>query len=72
MPPRISTRLDQVADVFYVTDQMREETARTMGNWKRLRSGNRTAIENFLESKRPAGLVSSQECSERRRGNERT
>ena len=48
---RISTRLDQVADVFYVTDQAGKKGAATMTQLERLRQGVEQAIENFLEAK---------------------
>lgn len=47
---RISTRLDQVADVFYVADH----TGKKLNDHvqlERLRTGVETAIENFLEAK---------------------
>jgi [protein-PII] uridylyltransferase len=47
---RISTRLDQVADVFYVADQ-RGKKLEDHGQLERLRKGVETAIENFLEAK---------------------
>lgn len=47
---RISTRLDQVADVFYVTDQ-RGKKLDDHGQLERLRAGVETAIENFLDVK---------------------
>ena len=47
---RISTRLDQVADVFYVADR-RGKKLEDHGQLERLRTGVETAIENFLEAK---------------------
>jgi len=47
---RISTRLDQVADVFYVADQQGKKLE-DHGQLERLRTGVETAIENFLEAK---------------------
>lgn len=47
---RISTRLDQVADVFYVTDQ-RGRKLEDHDQLERLRAGVEKAIENFLEAK---------------------
>jgi [protein-PII] uridylyltransferase len=47
---RISTRLDQVADVFYVTDQ-RGKKLDDHDQLERLRTGVEKAIENFLEVK---------------------
>jgi [protein-PII] uridylyltransferase len=47
---RISTRLDQVADVFYVTDRYGKKLE-DHGELERLRMGVETAIENFLEAK---------------------
>ncbi len=47
---RISTRLDQVADVFYVTDQAGAKV-QDHGQLERLRSGIEQAIEKFLEVK---------------------
>jgi [protein-PII] uridylyltransferase len=47
---RISTRLDQVADVFYVTD-LHGKKLDDHGQVERLRTGIEKAIENFLEAK---------------------
>jgi [protein-PII] uridylyltransferase len=47
---RISTRLDQVADVFYVTDQ-RGKKLIDHDQLERLRTGVEQAIENFLDAK---------------------
>ncbi|WP_455243811.1 [protein-PII] uridylyltransferase [Petrachloros mirabilis] len=47
---RISTRLDQVADVFYVTD-LRGKKLDDHHLLERVRAGVETAIENFLEAK---------------------
>jgi [protein-PII] uridylyltransferase len=47
---RISTRLDQVADVFYVTDQ-RGKKIEDHAQLERIRTGVEKAIENFLEAK---------------------
>ncbi len=47
---RISTRLDQVADVFYVKDQ-RGKKLSEHEQLERLRTGVEKAIENFLEVK---------------------
>jgi [protein-PII] uridylyltransferase len=47
---RISTRLDQVADVFYVTDQ-RSKKIEDHAQLERIRAGVEKAIENFLEAK---------------------
>lgn len=47
---RISTRLDQVADVFYVTDA-RGKKLSDHGQLERLRMEVEKAIENFLEAK---------------------
>jgi [protein-PII] uridylyltransferase len=47
---RISTRLDQVADVFYVTDRYGKKLD-DHGELERLRMGVEKAIENFLEAK---------------------
>jgi [protein-PII] uridylyltransferase len=47
---RISTRLDQVADVFYVTDQ-RGKKIEDHAQLERIRAGVEKAIENFLEAK---------------------
>jgi [protein-PII] uridylyltransferase len=47
---RISTRLDQVADVFYVTDQRGKKLV-DHEQLERLRTGVEKAIENFLEAK---------------------
>jgi [protein-PII] uridylyltransferase len=47
---RISTRLDQVADVFYVTDQ-RGKKIEDHAQLERIRAGVEKAIENFLEVK---------------------
>ena len=47
---RISTRLDQVADVFYVTD-LRGKKLEDHHQLERVRAGVETAIENFLEAK---------------------
>jgi len=47
---RISTRLDQVADVFYVTDQHGNKL-NDHDQLERLRTGVEKAIENFLEAK---------------------
>lgn len=47
---RISTRLDQVADVFYVTD-LRGKKLQDHGQLERLRAEVEKAIENFLEVK---------------------
>lgn len=47
---RISTRLDQVADVFYVADQ-RGKKLEDHDQLERLRTGVEKAIENFLEAK---------------------
>jgi [protein-PII] uridylyltransferase len=47
---RISTRLDQVADVFYVTDQHGMKL-NDHNQLERLRAGVEKAIENFLEAK---------------------
>ncbi len=47
---RISTRLDQVADVFYVTDPHGKKLE-DHGQVERLRMGIEKAIENFLEAK---------------------
>jgi len=47
---RISTRLDQVADVFYVTDLYGKKLD-DHEQVERLRRGIETAIENFLEAK---------------------
>jgi [protein-PII] uridylyltransferase len=47
---RISTRLDQVADVFYVTDRHGKKLD-DHGELERLRTGVERAIENFLEAK---------------------
>jgi [protein-PII] uridylyltransferase len=47
---RISTRLDQVADVFYVTDQHGKKLG-GHEQLERLRTGVEKAIENFLEAK---------------------
>ena len=47
---RISTRLDQVADVFYVTDQAGAKV-RDHVQLERVRSGIEQAIEKFLEVK---------------------
>lgn len=46
---RISTRLDQVADVFYVTDQRGGKLA-DHDQLERLRAGVERAIENFLDA----------------------
>jgi len=46
---RISTRLDQVADVFYVTDLYGKKLV-DHEQAERLRRGIETAIENFLEA----------------------
>lgn len=47
---RISTRLDQVADVFYVTDQAGAKV-RDHAQLERVRTGIEQAIEKFLEVK---------------------
>ena len=47
---RISTRLDQVADVFYVTDA-RGKKLEDHNLLERVRAGVETAVENFLEAK---------------------
>ncbi len=47
---RISTRLDQVADVFYVTDHQNKKLD-DLGQLERVRTGVETALENFLEAK---------------------
>jgi [protein-PII] uridylyltransferase len=47
---RISTRLDQVADVFYVTDQ-RGKKIEDHAQLERIRAGVEKAIENFLDAK---------------------
>jgi [protein-PII] uridylyltransferase len=47
---RISTRLDQVADVFYVTDQAGAKVSDPV-QLERLRTGIEQAIERFLEVK---------------------
>jgi len=47
---RISTRLDQVADVFYVTDQAGRKV-RDHTQLERVRTGIEQAIEKFLEVK---------------------
>jgi [protein-PII] uridylyltransferase len=47
---RISTRLDQVADVFYVTDQAGAKVSDHV-QLERLRTGIEQAIERFLEVK---------------------
>ena len=47
---RISTRLDQVVDVFYVTDQVRKKLQDHL-QLERLRIEIEQAIENFLEPK---------------------
>ncbi len=47
---RISTRLDQVADVFYITDQ-RGKKLDDHDQLERLRRGVEQAIENFLGAK---------------------
>ncbi|MDH4185534.1 MAG: [protein-PII] uridylyltransferase [Nitrospira sp.] len=47
---RISTRLDQVADVFYIADQ-RGKKLEDPGQLEQIRTGVETAIENFLEAK---------------------
>lgn len=47
---RISTRLDQVADVFYITDQ-RGKKLDDHGQLERVRVGVERAIENFLGAK---------------------
>ncbi len=47
---RISTRLDQVADVFYVTDQGGKKIE-DHAQLERIRAGVEKAIENFLEAK---------------------
>jgi [protein-PII] uridylyltransferase len=47
---RISTRLDQVADVFYVTDPSGAKV-RDHGQLERVRTGIEQAIEKFLEVK---------------------
>lgn len=47
---RISTRLDQVADVFYVTDN-RGKKIEDHAQLERIRAGVEKAIENFLEAK---------------------
>ena len=47
---RISTRLDQVADVFYVTDPAGAKV-RDHGQLERVRAGIEQAIEKFLEVK---------------------
>lgn len=47
---RISTRLDQVADVFYVTDQ-RGMKLQDQARIESVRAGVETAIESFLEAK---------------------
>jgi [protein-PII] uridylyltransferase len=47
---RISTRLDQVADVFYVTD-LAGRKLRDPAHLERVRAGVETAIEKFLEVK---------------------
>jgi [protein-PII] uridylyltransferase len=47
---RISTRLDQVADVFYVTDHSGKKL-RDHEQIERVRAGIETAIEKFLEAK---------------------
>ena len=47
---RISTRLDQVADVFYVTDHLGRKI-RDHGQLERVRTGIERAIEEFLEAK---------------------
>ncbi|HEU4685603.1 MAG TPA: [protein-PII] uridylyltransferase [Nitrospira sp.] len=47
---RISTRLDQVADVFYVTDQSGRKLS-DPGQLERIRAGIEQAIEKFLEPK---------------------
>ena len=48
---RISTRLDQVADVFYVTDQSRGKKLSDPAHLERVRAGIEQAIEQFLEVK---------------------
>jgi [protein-PII] uridylyltransferase len=47
---RISTRLDQVADVFYVTDQPGKKL-RDHAQLERVRAGIEKAVESFLEVK---------------------
>lgn len=47
---RISTRLDQVADVFYVTDQAGKKL-RDHAQLERVRAGIEKAVEKFLEVK---------------------
>ncbi len=47
---RISTRLDQVADVFYITDQSGKKLL-DHAQVERVRSGIEKAIEKFLEAK---------------------
>jgi [protein-PII] uridylyltransferase len=47
---RISTRLDQVADVFYITDR-RGKKLDDHDQLERLRTGVEQAIENFLGAK---------------------
>ncbi|MBA5867126.1 MAG: [protein-PII] uridylyltransferase [Nitrospira sp. CR1.3] len=47
---RISTRLDQVADVFYVTDQSGKKLS-DQAHLERVRAGIEIAIEKFLEAK---------------------
>ena len=47
---RISTRLDQVADVFYVTDQTGKKL-QDQAQVERVRAGIEKAIEKFLEVK---------------------
>jgi [protein-PII] uridylyltransferase len=47
---RISTRLDQVADVFYVTDQVGKKL-RDHAQLERVRAGIEKAVEKFLEVK---------------------
>jgi [protein-PII] uridylyltransferase len=47
---RISTRLDQVADVFYVTDQAGKKL-QDHALLERVRAGIEKAVEKFLEIK---------------------
>jgi [protein-PII] uridylyltransferase len=47
---RISTRLDQVADVFYVTDQTGQKL-HDHALLERVRAGIEKAVEKFLEMK---------------------